>query len=40
MDQRGGAVVEQMRVVDEDEQRSPPGVVQELVRVPPQLIGM
>ena len=40
VDQRGGAVVEQMRVVDEDEQRPPPGVVQELVRVTPQLIGM
>ena len=40
MDQRGGTVVEQMGVVDDHEQRPPPGVVQELVRVTPQLVGM
>ena len=40
MDQGGRAVVEKMRVVDEDEQRSLPGVVEEFVHVAAELIGV
>ena len=40
MDKRGRAVVEKMRVVDEDQQGSLPGVVEKLVHVAAQLIGV
>ncbi len=40
MHQGGGAVVEKMRVVDQDQQRSLPGVVEQLMHVAAKLIGM
>ena len=40
MDQGGRAVVEEVRVVDVDEQRSRPGIVEQLVHVTTELIGV
>ena len=40
VDERGRSVVEQVGVVDEEEQRSLPGVIEELVHVTAQLVSV
>ena len=40
MDQRGGAVVEEVRVVDQEQQWPRPGIVEQFMRVAAELIGV